>query len=607
MELKHSSHEHPLIFNTEHKSDGIDSFCYGCEQPVSGPSPSYSCSQCRFFLHKLCAEQPEQVVKHHLHPDHPLLFQHQPYRYKHTECSACRGTLQRFSYICPSPSCNFRLDAVCASMGYRIQQQVDDTRFHKHPLIPLHKPALFLCDACGKEHRDASFLCSTCGFWVSQQCASLPSIIPRSDRHRHPLTLIHSHPSRYTKFSTVCEICSDQVNISYWVYCCAKCKYYAHLYCALLQPELPRDGETEDEDEDLDPNPISLPMPDESVDMITEFMKEISLKGANKKAKQISHEKDREINHESHDHPLTFFDIQINDESSFGNKQKFVKNDTTKNDKICNGCVRPISASFYSCTACNFFLHVWCAKLPNTLDCACHPEHNLHRKFSQDTGQLVLCQGCKTDCNGFVFGCVDCSFFVDVKCASLPSAITHKAHTHTLMLRRTSGNDVQCTACNCTFSGLTFICDDCNFILDTRCALLPGTVRHRYDKHPFALTYSLSLIESMDEYYCEICEGEINLKLWFYHCGDCNQSLHTRCIHPIEKYLNIKFGTKLYLVDHFWHILTFVQHPEGNSPCNHCGELFHDRAAIECTEACNFRLHLECVHKKAKQTLGHPS
>ncbi|KAI8010009.1 hypothetical protein LOK49_LG06G02839 [Camellia lanceoleosa] len=43
MELEHISHEHPLILEEEHKGDGVEVSCYGCQQPISGPS--YNCKQ----------------------------------------------------------------------------------------------------------------------------------------------------------------------------------------------------------------------------------------------------------------------------------------------------------------------------------------------------------------------------------------------------------------------------------------------------------------------------------------------------------------------------------------------------------------------------------
>ncbi|KAL7204829.1 hypothetical protein ACSBR2_017860 [Camellia fascicularis] len=111
----------------------------------------------------------------------------------------------------------------------------------------------------------------------------------------------------------------------------------------------------------------------------------------------------------------------------------------------------------------------------------------------------------------------------------------HRAHKNTLALRQTWSG--RCGACNDVFLRLAFVCDPCNLNICVGCAVFPGTVSHRYDKHPFTLTYSPPPLKDPnvdEEYYCEICEGEINPNLWFYLCVICDQSLHTLCSRPID-------------------------------------------------------------------------
>ena len=73
MELQHWQHwQHPLVFNEDERS-GLD--CYGCREPVFGPS--YSCieSDCDGYYshHKSCAELP-LGLHHPSHPNHPLIL-----------------------------------------------------------------------------------------------------------------------------------------------------------------------------------------------------------------------------------------------------------------------------------------------------------------------------------------------------------------------------------------------------------------------------------------------------------------------------------------------------------------------------------------------------
>ncbi|KAK3013395.1 hypothetical protein RJ639_009456 [Escallonia herrerae] len=223
MELQDFSHRHPLFFREiiPNKDDGDEKACRceGCSEVIYGAS--YGCSQCKFFLHKLCAELP-QVIEHPLHPEHPLSLHGR----RISVCDACRHEWKHFTYTC-SP-CDFDMDLICASL---MERKIDHPS-HVHPLTPVRRSALLLCDACGEEHEGLWYHCYTCAhFWIHRDCASLPNIIERSD-HKHPLMLSYSLPSQYTKFDPLCDICRKRLRRFYWVYYCGKCRYFTHVTCA---------------------------------------------------------------------------------------------------------------------------------------------------------------------------------------------------------------------------------------------------------------------------------------------------------------------------------------------------------------------------------------
>ncbi|CAL5337550.1 unnamed protein product [Camellia sinensis] len=167
MELEHFSHEHPLILEEEQNNNGVEVSCYVCQQPISGPT--YSCRQCQHFsLHKVCAELPTKM-EHPMHPEHHLiLLPDLPYSQSAYKCSACQQPYESFTYSCFD--CNFQLDILCALLVQKIEHIC-----HKHPLTPLQRPTLLLCDACGTKHEGTFYQCTTCRFWVNQNCALLPS------------------------------------------------------------------------------------------------------------------------------------------------------------------------------------------------------------------------------------------------------------------------------------------------------------------------------------------------------------------------------------------------------------------------------------------------
>ncbi|KAK3013407.1 hypothetical protein RJ639_009468 [Escallonia herrerae] len=142
------------------------------------------------------------------------------------ECIACGNEWRNFSYICYP--CNFDMDIICATA---MERKIDHPS-HKHPLTPVRRTALLLCDACGQKHEGTWYQCTTCvHFWIHRDCASLPSTIERSD-HKHPLTLSYTLPSQYTTFDVFCDICREELRHYYWVYYCGKCRYFTHVRCA---------------------------------------------------------------------------------------------------------------------------------------------------------------------------------------------------------------------------------------------------------------------------------------------------------------------------------------------------------------------------------------
>ncbi|KAH7858389.1 hypothetical protein Vadar_023261 [Vaccinium darrowii] len=261
---------------------------------------------------------------------------------------------------------------------------------------------------------------------------------------------------------------------------------------------------------------LILPRFDESTSLMSHILKEVGLRGKNEKLTKIYHI--------GHHHPL-FLNKQIDDESSAGRKLI-----------ACDLCAQPLSAPFYHCTKCNFILHECCAAIPIELK---HPSHGPHplllNRWPSECSGLLICQVCYMSCNGVSYGCVECDFFLHLHCASLSFLIRkgassivnikHETHQHALKWKH---GRYFCSACHESSSGLGLKCTICSFDLHPRCALLPRTIRNKYDRHPFSLLY----FGTDEDYYCEVCEEEINPNCWFYDSGDCRRSLHVNCILP---------------------------------------------------------------------------
>lgn len=237
--------------------------------------------------------------------------------------------------------------------------------------------------------------------------------------------------------------------------------------------------------------------------------------------------------------------------------QSFKNNDDA--EILCDGCVKPVSTAhpFYGCIGCNFFLHEVCAELPPELpvgECPCHPEHSLSKHRVDNFFNCVQCATCNLSTNGFYFRCETCEITVDTGCAFLPTKIKHKSHKHPLVQH--ASECFLCKACDrFIFSKMEFMCETCNsFRIHIDCAQYPSRVRHRWDPHLVPLKYPPFFCQGI--IYCEICEEEVDPKLWLYHCGECDQSFHTYCLNPPH---NVKLGSTLLVVDIHPHILDRLQ------------------------------------------------
>ncbi|KAI8027137.1 hypothetical protein LOK49_LG02G01729 [Camellia lanceoleosa] len=121
MELQHFSHEHPLILG-EVNDDGEAIVCDVCWENISGSA--FSCKNCLFFLHKFCAEFPEEM-NHPIHA-HSLTLQQSS---SSTMCDVCDDNIRGFSYRC-SP-CDFDVDIRCSVRGQHFSS--------KHQLMILNE------------------------------------------------------------------------------------------------------------------------------------------------------------------------------------------------------------------------------------------------------------------------------------------------------------------------------------------------------------------------------------------------------------------------------------------------------------------------------------
>ncbi|XP_027158539.1 uncharacterized protein LOC113760169 [Coffea eugenioides] len=396
-----------------------------------------------------------------------------------------------------------------------------------------------------------SYMCTTCSFWIHEECASLPTIKGLEDHdHDHPLTLAYQLPLEFRRYNFECEFCRKVLKPSEWVYYCGRCRYFVHVYCLSIHVRFGSRIDYDHNDADAGPNDLRLPCND----VFDEMIKPVMEKRMKEELKLLP-----EIKHFSHSHPLILSSTQP------------VENEKDTEEMLCDGCIQPISTPYYTCAECKYMLHLTCANFsPERLYHVCCYGHLLTlKKFRNELGYFY-CWWCDTKGNGFFFDCEECRIKIHFNCLifSFGKQMVYKLHKQHILWHARSyrqSPSMHCHACReeITSSNAYYRCR-CGFFLHQWCATLPGAVKHRWDKHPILLMHP-PFSDHPDELYCEVCKDEIHPKTWIYHCRECDQSFHPRCIPRLGKDGNVKFGSTIQVANHE-HPLRSVRKRDTNLP-----------------------------------------
>ncbi|KAJ9537615.1 hypothetical protein OSB04_030348 [Centaurea solstitialis] len=573
-------------------------WCYACTEPiVSGFA--YGCLSCSYFLHETCAKLPSTFV--HNQDMHPLTMKDGSYLF--WSCNVCgnQRMIRGLNYHCSI--CNFRACVKCVNVA--VAQEAIATTLknealsnfnHKghpqHNLTLQSRPATFHCDACNTKDEDMFYRCDSCDFWIHKTCAFLKPTITLLQHHQHSLDLVYSLPSDFYNYLYFCKFCKKCVQRKEWLYHCANCRFFAHIKCLLNADHhatTSDDRGTSALEEHVNEF-MHFPMSDVLVDPLKWLHVEKMARGDDKKL---------EVNHSSHEHSLI-----LNVESQGNN---IPNTDYTDEIEVCDGCVRPISLPYYNCKdGCSFILHKYCAELPLTLKHQLHPYHSLELiNADKHDEEKYICNGCLCYGNRLAYRCQPCKFYLDVNCAFLPDVITHESHEHPLC--QVIYPLAYCLACERSFTGISYACNPCTFVLDMLCAVgSPRFLAHRYckgDKIP--LTYP-PIENHPEDFYCDICELQMHPMRPLYHCQECKSSFHRRCISRVDSHANVKVKESR-IFSYHKHPLTFVRRrktPEYVCFC--CNLDINGHLVLECrTGTCPFRICYSC-HSLAitKATLG---
>jgi hypothetical protein len=141
---------------------------------------TYTCAQCRFFLHKSCVKLPRKK-RHTLHSHLLTLLAKPPYA--NCGCNVCgRDDCDGFTYHCEK--CEFDAHVQCSLIS-----DIFTHDGHDHPLILSRAPYHEKCSCC--DRKGNVFKCADCEFTLDVRCATLPRIV-RYQSFEQPFKLCYN-------------------------------------------------------------------------------------------------------------------------------------------------------------------------------------------------------------------------------------------------------------------------------------------------------------------------------------------------------------------------------------------------------------------------------
>ncbi|GFP97446.1 hypothetical protein PHJA_001888700 [Phtheirospermum japonicum] len=483
--IVHFGHkQHPLAFRDEAENEEQKLYtCSICELPMLS-SPSYTCTSskdCKFLVHKPCAQLPYQLINppHHLVANSRLSLEPNPRAGGPHNCRICRKPCRNFTYT--NDIDEIDLHPLCARP---VEIKIKHESHNEHPLVAICRETLSLCNACGDEHYGHFFFCQECNFWIHRDCALLRSIVKHVS-HSHHLILTYALFKYYRH--TDCGICGRKL-LGKGFYSCVQCNTYAtHISCATSNMENLTSG--------LE---VIIHMPDEGTSFPSLIIRILERK------KRIDDDKDR-----------------------------------------CGLCNRP--------------------------------------------------------CNGFFYCYDDFMLMLDLECTSAPKTIMHASHGQHVLSKELNRNRTPAQPAVCCSDNTrrgSYRCVSCDFWIHVGCALLPKKASHKFDKHHLELSFYFKNWVERECCFCEFCEEDIDQRYWFYHCADCDQSFHIKCIPSVGLLSKVKFGGTLHVPCHPRHPVALTRMlMESNQRCGYCKGIipgFVDDMAFYCSD-CEFWIHFRCA------------
>ncbi|XVF06434.1 hypothetical protein REPUB_Repub06bG0047800 [Reevesia pubescens] len=600
-EIIHSLHsQHHLNLQLDGSQDFI---CDQCLYLSTGSR--YNCFSCEFNLDLACASSandhplPEgewprfkdgrkKKILHHSYVLELIIFNYRKIKEEDYDCSWCG---KRLSGVCYGRiQRDFYLHEVCSD-------KIPRTLYHPfHPQHPLHLHYIsvsgYHCYACKvdlifRTPYTRSYWCQSCNFRLDFYCAKLLPTL-KHKCHQHPLTYFGKIGKDQRREYFRCNVCKNMPCHENF-YRCVQCDFNSHLQCLQIPSSAKhiyhrhtlifKDSFKEDDSEeyycDLCENKRNPRHPVYYCEKCTYIVHiECILNEANisssapqsmdSKAllvKEMEHNEGTDINHTSqqllpliHEHPLRFFEVTKK----------------LKGNRYCNGCRLVLNGPSYICTRSHdrfgypecskkyyYYLHEKCAKLPNEIQHPSHSSHplNLYTTYRPHIG-TIICDECRDICLGFIYLCEECNFKLDVKCANIgvsqlkemerATELDHFNHKHKLILGYS--NDPICEI-RCKLCELPILGPaylcSCCNYIIHESCL--GVGLPQKIQVPFHPEHTLVIGPDHYDSKCYACPLWLDVFYYRYRCEQCHVCLHSVCANSLRRPLKYEsHGHNLY-------------------------------------------------------------
>ncbi|GLT96163.1 hypothetical protein SLE2022_138070 [Rubroshorea leprosula] len=475
MKLDHFGHSHPLVL-VEEEIDWISIiyYCSACRERVEGSY--YSCSECDFCLHKLCAELPREI-NYPFHLNHPLiLYEKSQYTYGFV-CDSCGEEKGANEFVYHCSSCSFDLDINCVLPSYLITGDFPKLEHfsHQHSLFFIQNHHVERrdrsCSACEELILGPFYGCFVCFFFLHKKCFDLPLKVKHPSHRKHSLTLLPNPPPHPEKCS--CHLCTKAYKG--FIYYCSLCEFAIMIEYILSTKVI--EVESHEHPFTLVSRPITFTCDACGIDR-----EKYSVPYTCTLCDLIVH-KDcillpSIIKLTRHKHPVSHI--------------YFLEENEGKN-KVCRFCWDEINVEYgsYHCLDCDYFLHVNCA-----MDKYWWEEDFGVKDESQKSNEAME---------------ILSDEWASITCVlkkmsrgegEIATEIKHFSHQHNLILSDEIKDDICCDGCIRPISTEFYYCTECDYSLHKHCAELPRKTRQWSLKTTLTLHYKHRFLCDWCYFFC---------------------------------------------------------------------------------------------------------